>query len=110
MIAFKLFKQNGSITGFEVKGHAGSAEAGRDIVCTAVSSAVYITVNDITDFFGVSANMTVEDGFLSFSLSPENDKDGVAEAALRGLEAHIRQLAEQYPRNLKVIYGGKNNA
>ena len=30
---------------FSVSGHSGSAEIGKDIICSAVSSASYMTVN-----------------------------------------------------------------
>ena len=33
--------------GFEISGHAGGS-AGRDIVCAAVSSAVYMAANTVT--------------------------------------------------------------
>ena len=29
---------------------------------------------------------------------------------LKGFALHLRELSRQYPRQLKVIYGGKNNA
>jgi len=40
MIRIILYRHDQQYTGFCVSGHAGFAEAGRDIVCAAVSSAV----------------------------------------------------------------------
>ena len=49
MIQFRLAERNGNFVGFSVSGHAMFDEAGRDIVCAAVSSAVQLTVNGITE-------------------------------------------------------------
>ena len=43
MIRIEVKKQNSDIIGFEVKGHAGSDEYGKDIVCAAIS---VLTIND----------------------------------------------------------------
>ena len=40
-----LAPPEGGLQGFFLEGHAGYGEAGTDIVCAAVSSAVYLTVN-----------------------------------------------------------------
>ena len=45
--------------GFTVKGHSGYAESGNDIICAGVSSALMLTVNTITDFFSVAADMDI---------------------------------------------------
>ena len=37
------------ILGFEISGHSGYAEAGEDIVCAGVSSAVQLTVNAVVE-------------------------------------------------------------
>ena len=46
------FGENG--ISFTVKGHSGSANAGEDIVCAAVSSAVYMAANTVTEILGLS--------------------------------------------------------
>ncbi|MFR7477837.1 MAG: ribosomal-processing cysteine protease Prp, partial [Acutalibacteraceae bacterium] len=40
--SFEKSRATGFFTGFTVKGHAGYSEEGSDIVCAAVSSAVYM--------------------------------------------------------------------
>lgn len=107
MVRFKFVRTGKSITGFVVKGHAGYAEHGHDIVCAAVSSAAYLTVNTITDIIGAKAQVEVKDGYMLFSLTEPN---GEASKLLEGLYAHIRSLAKDYPSGIKVIYGGNTNA
>ena len=54
--------KNGDLLGFHVYGHSGYAEAGEDIVCAAISSAVYMVINTITDIMHIDADVEVEDG------------------------------------------------
>ena len=107
MVRFKFIRNGKTNIGFVSSGHAGFAEAGQDIVCAAVSSAAYMAANTITDIFGAKAEAEVKDGFLSFLLTEEN---AVSSQLLSGLEAHIRELAKDYPSSIKVIYGGNTNA
>lgn len=87
--------------GFEISGHAGG-NAGRDIVCAAVSSAVYMTANTVTEIIKVHADISEQDGHLKFSVGEENDSDS-AVAVLDGLKLHLTELSKQYPKKIKVI-------
>ena len=107
MICFKFVRSGKANIGFECKGHAGYAQAGQDIVCAAVSSAAYLAANTITDSFGIEAEAKVDDGYMSLLLTQESAS---GTKVLDGLEAHIRSLAQEYPRSIKVIYGGNTNA
>lgn len=107
MIRFKFVRSGKSTVGFECSGHAGFAQAGQDIVCAAVSSAAYLAANTITDSFGVEAKAQADEGYMLLQLLEESEE---AQKVLGGLEAHIRSLAQDYPRSIKVIYGGNTNA
>lgn len=110
MIIVEFFKDSESVTaGFCVKGHSGMSEAGTDIVCAAVSSAVYLTVNTITDVLKLNPEVEVRDGFLRlvFKTKAQALK---AKTLTDGLELHLKSLEEDYPKNVKVKYGGVQNA
>lgn len=110
MIIVEFFKGSNSVTaGFSVKGHAGMGQAGTDIVCAAVSSAVYLTANTITDVLNLDPVIEVKDGFLKlvFKTRAQALK---AKALTDGLELHLKSLEEDYPKNVKVKYGGVQNA
>ncbi len=85
--------------GFEISGHAGG-NAGRDIVCAAVSSAVYMAANTVTDVIRIHADISERDGYLKFSVCGENDS---AAAVLDGLKLHLSELSKQYPKKITVI-------
>ena len=108
MITVKFFTKSGKPQGFEVKGHAGLAETGNDILCAAVSSACYMTVNTLTDVLKVDVSVKLnDDGYMKAVISDVTEE---AENLLKGFQMHITALAKDYRKNLKVIYGGAENA
>ena len=80
MIDIEIRKNDsGCYTGFTVKGHAGFAESGSDIVCAAVSMLVINTINSIekftTDKFSVKDDDKkglIEFEFTSDKISPDS--------------------------------------
>ena len=93
------FYVNGDFyTGFLIKGHAGYGTEGNDIVCSAVSSAAYLTANNITDFFGINADVTASDGCMKLT---SEDYANVS-PHINGLCEHMLQLQEQYRKMIKV--------
>ncbi len=94
----------GDIIGFDISGHSGYAEAGQDIVCAAVSSAAYMTVNTVTDVKGVSVDVTVNED-IGHMRAVINKKDiSVCSDILKGFKMHLLLLEEIYSPNIKVSY------
>ena len=89
----------GELVGFSVSGHA---DAGEDIVCAAVSSAVQLTANGITEILGLSASVEAEGDTVSLRLQSESLGGRGAAAFLEALKLHLSVLAEDYPTNVKV--------
>ena len=87
--------RGGMLSGFYVRGHAQFAESGQDIVCAAVSSAVYMAANTVTEVLGLSPEISECDGKLSLSLSEK--EVSAARTVLEGLRLHLQALCEQYP-------------
>ena len=87
------FSIRGSEAEFTVKGHSGAGEQGEDIICAAVSSAAYMTVNTVTEVLGVETHAEDSDGYMHFS---SRGSDAAADI-VRGFRLHMEQLAEQYP-------------
>ena len=89
-----FFRRNGALTGFEFTGHAGYGEEGSDIVCSAVTSAVSLTCNAITDFFHADADVTVEENRIVLTMkSPDKPGEMLLEAFLD----HIQDISGRYP-------------
>lgn len=98
MISVTFYRNDGSFTGYEFSGHSDYAESGYDIVCSAVSSAAYLTANNITDIYGIKADVTVSDGRMILTAEKSDNLNRLID----GLYRHTLQLAEQYPNDIKV--------
>ncbi len=101
MTQCKFYSEGGLLTGFELHGHAGGGHAGKDVVCAAVSSAAYMTVNTITDIYGIPAYTSVEEGNLRMRLT--HDGAEKCRELLEGFHLHLVELQKQYPKNIQVI-------
>ena len=91
---------HGYVLGFEISGHSDFSEQGSDIVCSAVSSAAYMTANTITEVQHLNAEITVYDGFMKLNLSQQDAK--TAEVILNGFLLHLNALKEEYKEFIKV--------
>lgn len=103
MICIEFYQRGQIRCGFRVTGHAGFDEYGKDIVCAAVTSAVQMTANGITECLKQPADVRVEDNLVLFQL-PESCNNFCAVSMLNSLELHMTVLAQEYPENLKVTY------
>lgn len=92
----------GSIVGFEADGHAGYANPGEDIVCSAISvltQTAIIALNRVCEIEEHKIEYSIRDGYLSLKLFDalsrcKRDKASIVlETMLVGLES----LEEQYP-------------
>ena len=66
-------RREGRIYGFVVTGHAGYGEEGEDIVCSAVSSAVQLVCNTVTDFFHADADAALGENRIELRLNSSDD-------------------------------------
>lgn len=92
-----------TIVSFELSGHSGAGESGTDIVCSAVSSAVYMAANTILEIMKIEANAEVTDGYFKFEMNLNDAQK--AKVITDGLYLHLTELEGQYPNNLKLERG-----
>ena len=104
MVSVTFFKnQKNFFSGFSLSGHAGMGEYGKDIVCAAVSSAVYMVINTLTDIIRiVPEELKVEDGNVLLIL--KSGDFGTCRSLLLGFRLHILSLSEQFPRFISVNF------
>lgn len=97
-----LTNSNGKLVGFTAYGHSENAVKGNDIVCSAISSALYLVANTVTEVIKVNAEITVKDADMKLLL---DEKDSyLCQDVLQGLKLHLLLLEEQYPNNISVNY------
>ena len=101
MIKFTtVLNTDGSIRRFTVDGHSGFAESGEDIVCAAVSSTVWMTINGIEKQNLARLSYKERDGFVD-CIVEEKFSDG-ADVLLNSLVMFITELSGQYKEFLKL--------
>lgn len=88
----KFYKQK-VFLGFVIEGHAGLAPAGEDILCAAVSSAVQMTVNGITEVLKAPADLSVKESRISLKLKQDDEAAG---SMIESLWLQLNLLAEEY--------------
>ena len=68
MITINIVRdESGFIWQYIVEGHAGFAEAGKDIICSAVSTVAYTGINALDDLAGIK-NYDIKDGYMICSV------------------------------------------
>jgi len=99
-----LRRKDGSIHGFEVKGHANFAKHGEDIVCAGVSAVTVGTVNSLEELAGTVMDSRMNDGFLSayFPADGEQGKDPQAQLLLESMVVMLNSIAESYGKYIQI--------
>ena len=103
MTTAKFLFSDETVISFELSGHSGYAEEGEDIVCSAVSSAVYMAVNTIIEIMKLSPEAEVRDGYLKIQMNSDDARK--SKVITDGLYLHLSELQGQYPNNLKLERG-----
>ncbi len=98
MIKAVFYKKNGLFDGFDVSGHAGYAKSGRDVVCAAVSSAVMLSANLLTDSFGEKAKVSAQGDTISLKCNSE-----VCDKVLSALYEHLGYISQEYKGTVSII-------
>lgn len=102
MTKITIFKKNDIIWSYQVKGHSGFAEEGKDIVCSAVSTATQMTLVGLKDVLKLNVESIIEDGFLQVRLldGDENNKD--AQVLLNTMFLTLKDISKNYAKNVKM--------
>ena len=104
MTRVEFFDQDGRISGFTVSGHSGYAEAGADIVCAAVSTAVQFAECTISDVLGNRGKTKVneEEARITLTLPAVCEDEDAVQAVLTGMMLTLCELRDQYNDDIEV--------
>ena len=105
MTRCEFFTADDRITGFSVSGHSGYAEAGKDIVCAAISAVVTMAEATINDVCGAKAKVRVKDeqARITLTLPASCDEEDTVQAVLAGMMVTLLSLQEDYPDFIEVL-------
>ncbi len=95
---------DGHPEGFQISGHSGYADAGSDIVCSAVSALAENTVNSIEKFTGDEPEVLAvneEEGFLSYRLKTVSKESGLL---LNSLVLGLQNIADSYRQFVQIRF------
>lgn len=105
MTTIRFYRSQDRLTGFTCQGHSGYAEAGEDIVCAAVTSALRLAECTINDVLMAGAEVQVYEKTAKIQLtlpSPCPNEVG-CQAVLQGMELYMRELSDENPHHLTVL-------
>ena len=96
---------DGEMNGFKCSGHAGFAESGQDIICSAVSALVINTMNSIehftSDTFDYKENES--NGLIDFKIVSKlsNASSLLLNSLLLGLQGIEEDYGQEYIKFMK---------
>ena len=105
MIRVTLLCSGGEIVGFTSEGHAGYADPGRDIVCSAVSALTIATLNGLTGVARapIGAEVDETDGITCIiDANATNEERQRAALLLETMALGLRSIEKEYKGYLKI--------
>lgn len=99
MIKVTYETDKGQITSLEVKGHAQSAEPGKDLVCSAVSAVTFGGLNALTN---PSKTLVIEvsEGYVLITKNGAIVKED--EIVVKTILTQLETIARDYPKYVKI--------
>ncbi|MCL6453166.1 MAG: ribosomal-processing cysteine protease Prp [Alicyclobacillus sp.] len=107
MIQLDVWTSGSGVHRFQLRGHAGYAEAGSDIVCAAVSVLVYNAINSCERFAGVVLDVSDTPAALTCSVPDRSLSNVQVQLLLQSFVFGVEQVAESYPEFVDVQFHGQ---
>lgn len=102
-----VIKRNsaGSIKSFSVDGHAGYAEKGADIICSAVSVTAYTAAGALQELAGLEGCYSETDGHMNVALPSVITKQqaSIAEIVMETTAIGFKQIELSYGKYVLVV-------
>ena len=106
MTKIKIFKKDNIFTGFEISGHSGYAEDGKDIVCSSISSISQSCALGLKEVLGIKIAMIVNEdrGYLKIELPNNLSKDLIekSQILLSTMYLSIEDLLSGYSKYISM--------
>ncbi|NLC69110.1 MAG: ribosomal-processing cysteine protease Prp [Clostridiaceae bacterium] len=104
MIRIRFFRdKEGFIWKFDIRGHSGYAEKGKDIICAGVSALGYTAVGALAELTGIN-NYAEKEGYMECSI-PGDVKDDLKPSVKVILETvfiGLKQIENSYKEYVVV--------
>lgn len=102
MTKITILKKNGMIYAYQIKGHSGFETEGKDIVCSAVSTASQMTLLGLKEVLCLDVEFIENDGFLKVELSEKDFKNSKVQILLETMEKTLEDISKNYAKFVKM--------
>ena len=104
MTKVEIFRKNGNIIGYKASGHSGYSEQGSDIICSAISTSLQMTLIGIQEILKLKVNFKINDGFLDVDLKNiSQDKLTQTNILTEAMAMFLKELTKQYPKYIRLV-------
>lgn len=96
--------ETGHYKGFRVCGHSGSAPAGKDIICAAVSAIVQTALIGLDEVALIKNSYELSDGYIKCILPEAVDKKSfdTAQTIISVMHLGLMSIEEQYHEFVRI--------
>ena len=104
MTKVEIFRKNGNIIGYKASGHSGYSEQGSDIICSAISTSLQMTLIGIQEVLKLKVDFKINDGFLDVDLKNISlDKLTQTNILTEAMAIFLKELTKQYPKYIRLV-------
>lgn len=104
MTKVEIFRKNGNIIGYKASGHSGYSEQGSDIICSAISTSLQMTLLGIQEVLKLKVDFKINDGFLDVDLKNISlDKLTQTNILTEAMAIFLKELTKQYPKYIRLV-------
>ena len=104
MTKVEIFRKNGNIIGYKASGHSGYSEQGSDIICSAISTSLQMTLIGIQEVLKLKVDFKINDGFLDVDLKNISlDKLTQMNILTEAMAIFLKELTKQYPKYIRLV-------
>lgn len=98
MTKVNILQDNNKLKSITIDDHAGFAEYGQDIVCAAISSIIFGTLNALMVYKLPEEYVEIRDAYIKIDLIDNHDIQVVANTML----IQLQTIQESYPDYIKI--------
>lgn len=100
MIQVSVKRQSKSLLSLSIKGHAGVAKVGENLICAGVSSVSYGLLNAIDELAPNTCDIIIDDGYIEISiLKATKNLDIIINTGI----IQLRTMQESYPDLIRIM-------
>ena len=92
MTKIKFYKKRDLFIGFEVSGHTSKEEFGKDILCSAISTATQMVVVGIKDELKLRPFIKISDGYLEMKVREKDIENVQVQLLIKTCFDSIKQI------------------